>query len=100
MPSAEDVIGGVSAIFVSRLSTALHAATAKVSSAMASVSNLQNDKEHPKPRLVMMTLIAVSLPVEIIFLICVIAFGWIHLPFLFMVIQVLFFLVAVSMATA
>lgn len=43
----------------------------------------------------MMTLIAVSLPVEVIFLLCVIAFGWIHLPFLFMTLQIMFFLIAV-----
>ena len=91
--------GGVSAIFVSRLSTALHAATAKTSSAMASMTDLKEDKHHPTPRLVLMTLVAVSLPVEIIFLVCVVAFGWIHLPFLFMVLQIGFFLIAVRSAT-
>ncbi|RDX52887.1 hypothetical protein OH76DRAFT_1470326 [Lentinus brumalis] len=90
--------GGVSAIFVSRLSTALHAATAKASSGMASVSDLKEDTHHPTPRLVLMTLIVVSLPVEIIFLVCVVAFGWIHLPFLFMSIQIGFFLVAITIS--
>ncbi|RPD59304.1 hypothetical protein L226DRAFT_536323 [Lentinus tigrinus ALCF2SS1-7] len=90
--------GGVSSIFVSRLSTALHAATVKASSAMASMTDLKEDKHHPAPRLVLMTLIVVSLPVEIIFLICVVAFGWIHLPFLFMVVQICFFLIAITIS--
>ncbi|KAI0806786.1 hypothetical protein C8Q74DRAFT_1453140 [Fomes fomentarius] len=90
--------GGVSSIFVSRLSTALHAATAKVSSAVTPVAELREDKHHPRPRLVLLTLIAVSVPVETVFLICVVAFGWIHLPFLFMVLQILFFLIAVSIS--
>ncbi|KAM5542758.1 hypothetical protein V8D89_003719 [Ganoderma adspersum] len=89
--------GGVSAIFVSRLSTALHATTTKISSAMASVTNLP-EKHNPKPRLVMLTLILVSIPVEIIFLGCVIGFGWIHLPFLFIVLKVMFFLVAITIS--
>ena len=90
--------GGVSAIFVSRLSTALHATTTKMSSAMASVTNLP-EKHYPKPRLVMLTLILVSIPVEIVFLGCVIGFGWIHLPFLFIVLKVMFFLVAVGVVS-
>lgn len=43
----------------------------------------------------MMTLIAVSIPIEIAFLTTVHLLGWIHLPFLFIVLQVLFFLIAV-----
>ncbi|KAI1791516.1 hypothetical protein LXA43DRAFT_1010590 [Ganoderma leucocontextum] len=89
--------GGVSAIFVSRLSTALHATTTKMSSAVASVTNLQ-EKHYPKPRLVMLTLIVVSIPVEVIFLACVIGFGWIHLPFLFIALKVMFFLVAITIS--
>lgn len=80
---------------MSRLSTALHAATAKASSAVTPVAELREDKHHPRPRLVLLTLIAVSVPVETVFLLCVVAFGWIHLPFLFMVLQILFFLIAV-----
>ncbi|EJF62723.1 hypothetical protein DICSQDRAFT_58022 [Dichomitus squalens LYAD-421 SS1] len=90
--------GGVSAIFVSRLSTALHAATAKASSVMASVTDLQEERHHPKPRLVMLTLIGVSLPVEIFFLGCVVALGWIHLPFLFIIFKVIFFLLAITIS--
>ncbi|CDO71876.1 hypothetical protein BN946_scf184940.g23 [Trametes cinnabarina] len=90
--------GGVSSIFVSRLSTALHAATTKASSLVSAVQDIQHDKHHPSPRLVMMTLIAVSLPVEIIFLTAVSLLGWIHLPLLFIVLQVLFFLVAITIS--
>ena len=62
----------------------------------ASTSDLQKERHFPKPRLVMFTLIGVSLPVEIFFLGCVVALGWIHLPLLFIVLKVIFFLVAVS----
>ncbi|KAL7282933.1 hypothetical protein ACG7TL_002351 [Trametes sanguinea] len=90
--------GGVSSIFVSRLSTALHAATSKAASLVSAVQELQHDKHHPSPRLVMITLIAVSLPIEIIFLTAVSLLGWIHLPLLFIVLQVLFFLVAITIS--
>ncbi|OSD02084.1 hypothetical protein PYCCODRAFT_1435762 [Trametes coccinea BRFM310] len=90
--------GGVSSIFVSRLSTALHAATSKASSLVSAVQELQHDKHHPSPRLVMITLIAVCLPIEIIFLTAVSLLGWIHLPLLFIVLQVLFFLVAITIS--
>lgn len=46
---------------------------------------------HPSPRLVMTTLLLVSLPIEIIFLATVHAFGWLDLPFIFMLFQVIFF---------
>ncbi|KAI0355089.1 hypothetical protein OH77DRAFT_1425148 [Trametes cingulata] len=90
--------GGVSSIFVSRLSTALHAASAKASELVSSVQDLNADKHHPSPRLVMITLIAVSVPIEIIFLSTVHLIGWIHLPFIFIVLQVLFFLIAVTIS--
>ncbi|OJT13033.1 Solute carrier family 41 member 2 [Trametes pubescens] len=90
--------GGVSSIFVSRLSTALHAATAKASSLLSSVQDLDKDKHHPSPRLVMVTLIAVSIPIEIAFLTTVHLLGWIKLPFLFIVLQVLFFLIAITIS--
>ncbi|KAI0823908.1 hypothetical protein BC628DRAFT_1323965 [Trametes gibbosa] len=90
--------GGVSAIFVSRLSTALHAATAKASSLLSSVQDLNKDKHHPSPRLVMLTLIGVSIPVEIAFLATVHLLGWIKLPFIFIVLQVVFFLIAITIS--
>ncbi|KAI0781489.1 hypothetical protein BD413DRAFT_683676 [Trametes elegans] len=90
--------GGVSAIFVSRLSTALHAATTKASALLSSMQDLRKDKHDPTPRLVMTTLIAVSIPIEIIFLSAVHLFGWIHLPLIFIVLQVLFFVVAITIS--
>lgn len=50
---------------------------------------------HPSPRLVMTTLLLVSLPIEIIFLATVHAFGWLDLPFIFMLFQVIFFALTV-----
>ncbi|OBZ75059.1 Solute carrier family 41 member 1 [Grifola frondosa] len=90
--------GGVGSIFVSRLSTALHAATASISDLTPSVYDLQEKPRHPSPRVVMITLILVSLPIEIIFLATVHAFGWLHLPFIFIALQVLFFCIAVILS--
>ncbi|PCH38633.1 hypothetical protein WOLCODRAFT_97443 [Wolfiporia cocos MD-104 SS10] len=84
--------GGVGAIFVSRLSTALHAAT------MTLLPSSSDHKPHPTPRLVMLTLLAVSFPIQIIFLCIVYAFGWLHLPIVFVVFEVLFFCIAVSIS--
>ena len=91
----------MSAIFVSRLSTALHAATTKVANTPSAIAvtdslvELKDDRHHPSARLVITTLIVVALPVEIAFLASVVALGWIHLPFVFIALQILFFLFAV-----
>ncbi|KAI8999121.1 hypothetical protein BD414DRAFT_433700 [Trametes punicea] len=90
--------GGVSSIFVSRLSTALHAAATKASSLVSAVQELSDDRQHPSPGLVMLTLISVSLPVEIIFLAAVSLLGWINLPLVFIVLQVIFFLIAITIS--
>ncbi|KAF7294599.1 Mg transporter [Mycena indigotica] len=84
--------GGVGAIFASRLSTALHAAKREA------------DGEHPvtpqpKPpsdRVVILTLLAVTLPVEIIFLGVLKALGWLQLPILFAIFSIIFFCVAAT----
>ncbi|KAI0668399.1 hypothetical protein C8Q78DRAFT_979705 [Trametes maxima] len=90
--------GGVSAIFVSRLSTALHAAATKASALLSTIQDVGDDKHHPSPRLVMTTLVVVSIPIEIIFLSTVHLLGWIHLPFIFIVLQVLFFVIAITIS--
>ncbi|KAF7323489.1 Mg transporter [Mycena chlorophos] len=82
--------GGVGSIFASRLSTSLHAA------------KLGADGDHaPKPKppsdwVVMLTLLAVTIPVEILFLALLTAFGWLDLPFVFAAFSVLFFCIAVA----
>ena len=94
--------GGTSAIFVSRLSTALHAAMPRIpteSSASltepADIEPKHDERHHPSTRLTLLTLIAVSVPVEMAFLGCVTAVGWINLPFVFVALQIAFFLIAV-----
>jgi solute carrier family 41 len=82
--------GSVGSIFVSRLSTALHAAT------FSSSRSLETNQNQPSSRVVMATLLFVTLPVEIIFLAILRALGWLHLPFIFVFFSVIFFCCAVS----
>jgi len=82
--------GSVGSIFVSRLSTALHAA-ALLPSSHLSVSG----EDDPDQKLVMATLLLVTIPVEIIFLATLHWFGWLHLTWLFAVFSVIFFCFAV-----
>ncbi|KAJ6457064.1 Mg transporter [Mycena vitilis] len=82
--------GAVGAIFTSRLSTRLHAA------ALALTSPVTAGGTEASPKLVMITLLIVTLPVEIIFLSVLAALGWLHLPFIFVAISVVFFCLAVS----
>ncbi|KAJ7778783.1 Mg transporter [Mycena maculata] len=81
--------GAVGAIFTSRLSTSLHAA------ALALAPPATAGKAEPSPRLVMITLLIVTLPVEIIFLAILAGLGWLRLPLLFVGMSVLFFCMAV-----
>lgn len=77
--------GSVGSIFVSRLSTALHAASA----------NASLHKSEPSPKLVMVTLTVITIPIEILFLCTLRAFGWLKLPIIFAILSVLFFCCAV-----
>ncbi|KAG1819792.1 uncharacterized protein BJ212DRAFT_1479021 [Suillus subaureus] len=77
--------GSVGSIFVSRLSTALHAASA----------NASLHKSDPSPKLVMVTLTVITIPIEILFLCTLRAFGWLKLPIIFAILSVLFFCCAV-----
>ncbi|EGN96398.1 hypothetical protein SERLA73DRAFT_186115 [Serpula lacrymans var. lacrymans S7.3] len=80
--------GSVGSILVSRLSTALHAA------ASTRVSSSRHSKE-PSPRLVMLTLLLVTLPIEVAFLSTLRALGWLRLPIIFALFSVVFFCCAV-----
>ncbi|KAL4244168.1 SLC41A transporter family protein [Abortiporus biennis] len=93
--------GSVGSIFVSRLSTALHAAAMPILTASttslpgSSPAPSIKDRPHPSPRLVMITLLLVTFPVELIFLATLRALGWLRLPILFVIFSVVFFCVAV-----
>ncbi|GBE86126.1 hypothetical protein SCP_0900030 [Sparassis crispa] len=102
---ATGLSGGVGSVFVSRLSTALHAATSALPTVLSDLPAADEAYEkspHPSPRLVMVTLLLISLPVDVAFLATVFAFGWLRLSVLFMVLQLVFFglTVAVSLLLA
>ncbi|KAJ7084849.1 Mg transporter [Mycena belliarum] len=82
--------GAVGAIFASRLSTRLHAAA--LSLAPPATSGIVE----PSSRMVMLTLLVVTLPVEVIFLSILAGLGWLRLPFAFVALSVVFFCIAVS----
>ncbi|KAJ6630275.1 hypothetical protein B0H10DRAFT_1983851 [Mycena sp. CBHHK59/15] len=79
--------GSVGSIFASRLSTSLH----------ASALSLAPPSSGPEPSstVVLVTLLVITLPVEIIFLSLLAALGWLHLPFMFVAFSVVFFCMAV-----
>jgi len=82
--------GSVGSIFVSRLSTSLHAAALPTTP-----SRLQAE---PSARLVMLTLLVVTIPVEIIFLAILRGLGWLRLPFIFVAFSIVFFCCAVTVS--
>ncbi|TFK45538.1 solute carrier family 41 member 1 [Heliocybe sulcata] len=88
--------GAVGSIFASRLSTALHS---------KSLENLPNThhaidrrSSEPSARLVMVTLLLITLPVELIFLAMLRGLGWLQLPILFVISAVIFFCCAVAVS--
>jgi solute carrier family 41 len=75
------------------MSTSLHAAEKS--------THRQYDKRpEPSPRMVMLTLLLVTFPIELFFLGFVRLLGWVKLPILFMVFSVIFFCVAVRLLTS
>ncbi|EIW85659.1 hypothetical protein CONPUDRAFT_48875 [Coniophora puteana RWD-64-598 SS2] len=90
--------GSVGSIFVSRLSTALHASAASAAHPHPSSEPSKPAPAAPAPRLVALTLLLVTLPVEVLFLTLLRAFGWLSLPLVFAVFAMLFFCTAVSIS--
>ncbi|KAJ7042014.1 Mg transporter [Mycena alexandri] len=80
--------GAVGAIFTSRLSTSLHAAAMAITPTASGVEASSSA--------VMLMLLLVTLPVEVIFLSVLSLLGWLHLPFVFVALSVVFFCIAVS----
>lgn len=79
---------------MSRLSTAFHAAAITLLPSAVGHSAVDH-KPHPSARVVMTTLLVVGFPIQLVFLAFIYMFGWIHLPFVFVVFEVLFYLLAV-----
>ncbi|TRM57822.1 hypothetical protein BD626DRAFT_513632 [Schizophyllum amplum] len=82
--------GSVGAIFTSRLSTQLHAA--------AEGRGYEEKAAGPPARTVAMTLLLITLPVELVFLAVVRGLGWLQLPLLFVGSSILFFCAAVCIS--
>lgn len=55
------------------------------------------DLHPPSPRLVMITLLCVTFPIEIAFLATLRALGWLRVPIIFLVFSIIFFCIAVSL---
>lgn len=51
----------------------------------------------PSPRLVMITLLCVTFPIEVAFLATLRFLGWLHVPFIFMIFSLGFFCIAVRL---
>ncbi|KAF8823701.1 hypothetical protein HHX47_DHR9000087 [Lentinula edodes] len=78
--------GSVGSIFISRLSTTLHAVA--LSAAPSGTFRLSKNAAEPSSNLVMIVLILITIPVEIIFLSVLHGLGWLHPPFLFIAFSV------------
>ena len=87
--------GAAGSILVSRLSTSLHAAARLLHHGLPSYSNPSKFPE-PSPRLTTLTLLIVTIPVEIVFLSILDILGWLNLPLLFVTFSIAFFACAVS----
>ncbi|KAF8352205.1 Mg transporter [Amanita rubescens] len=92
--------GAVGSIYISRLSTSLHAAALERPPLSPGVirngrNHLQTSVPECSFRLTMITLLLVTLPVEIIFIIILRTLGWLHVPFIFAAFSVFFFCCAV-----
>jgi len=90
--------GAAGSILVSRLSTSLHAAKLALENALPPYSASSKHRE-PSPLLSMITLLIITIPVEIIFLSILNALGWLKLPILFTLFSIVFFGCAVSSKT-
>ncbi|KAF8801408.1 hypothetical protein BYT27DRAFT_7114977 [Phlegmacium glaucopus] len=86
--------GAAGSILVSRLSTSLHAAARLLHYGLPTYSNPSKNPE-PSPRLATLTLLIITIPVEIIFLSILDTLGWLNLPFLFVAFSIVFFCCAV-----
>ncbi|KAH9162273.1 hypothetical protein EDB89DRAFT_2026491 [Lactarius sanguifluus] len=86
--------GGAGSIFVSRLSTALHAAA----SAIAPLPNSGHSNHEPSSRVVMLVLFFVSIPVGVAFFFILRVSSWLATPFLFTVLALLFLCTAIAIS--
>ena len=95
--------GGAGSIFVSRLSTALHAAASAIMPLPDSAGVVSRDRGHshhePSPRVVMLVLFFISIPVGIAFFFFLRVFSWLATPFAFTLLALFFLCTAVSLVS-
>ncbi|KAI0261732.1 hypothetical protein BC834DRAFT_894338 [Gloeopeniophorella convolvens] len=96
------VPGGTGSIFVSRLSTALHAAAYPAHDALASGAGSAEPDKHarhePAPRLVMLVLFLVAIPVTLVFFLILRVSGWLSAPFTFSLVALFFLCIAICIS--
>ncbi|KAI0034981.1 hypothetical protein K488DRAFT_44212 [Vararia minispora EC-137] len=93
--------GGTGSIIVSRLSTALHAAAGTRGSTASLLPAKALESESSGARdasIAMLTLLAVSLPIEIFFLAALRLLGWLETPFGFFALALVFLSIAVAIS--
>ncbi|KAG6826389.1 hypothetical protein H0H92_015999 [Tricholoma furcatifolium] len=86
--------GAVGSILISRLSTSMHVAALSRSSSGAPRLVKKKGFSGPSTRLVLVTLLLVTIPVDILFLSLLLWFNWLHLPIAFAAFSILFFFLA------
>ncbi|KAF8626384.1 hypothetical protein AX15_005033 [Amanita polypyramis BW_CC] len=95
--------GAVGSVYISRFSTSLHAAalrpspfsTEPILDGQNCSSDMKTVTSEHSPRLAVITLLLVTLPIEILFLSVLKALGWLHAPIIFVGFSVFLFCCAV-----
>ncbi|KAI6021975.1 hypothetical protein EDC04DRAFT_2937552 [Pisolithus marmoratus] len=82
------LLGSMGSISISRLSTSLH----------AEKHHTHIHRKEPSKKLVMITLLLITIPMEIIFLATLCTFGWLKLSILFAILSVLLFCCVVTIS--
>lgn len=87
--------GAVGSVFVSRISTALHAATPSSLNPPFTPVKGSPSTATPSLKLSLITLFVITIPVEIVFLSALRAVGWLQLPIVFISFSLVFFCITV-----
>ena len=85
--------GGTGSVFVSRLSTALHATASAIGNPAGTITWGSHE---PTPRVVFIVLLLVAVPVGLIYFIVLRLFSWLAAPFAFSMLALLFLCIGVS----
>jgi len=99
------VPGGTGSIFVSRLSTAWHVATSgaphdnvPLNSAGVSITRSSHPRQDPSPRVVMLVLLFVAMPVGLMYFLVLRLSGWLATSFAFYMLALFFLCIAITLS--